>query len=96
MSDTFEDLGKKISDTANAVAAKANDLIEVQKLKNQISTLQRANTRDYADIGKMYYEKYKAGEVIDADAATLCEAIDQRDVSITGLERDIEARQTTI
>lgn len=96
MNDTFEDLGKKISEAADAVASKANDLIEIQKLKNQISTLQRGNKRDYADIGKMYYEKFKAGEVVDADAATLCEAISEREISIAGLERDVAARKESV
>lgn len=96
MNDTFEDLGKKLSETADAFASKANDLMEIQKLKNQIRTLKRSNQRDYSDIGKMYYEKYKAGEVIDAEAAVLCEAISGREGQIAGFEQDVEIRKETI
>ena len=36
MKDFFEDLGKRLSETAEAVTAKAGDAIEIQKLKAQI------------------------------------------------------------
>ena len=42
MKDFFEDLGKRLSETAEAVTAKAGDAIEIQKLK---STDQRACKR---------------------------------------------------
>ena len=35
MKDFFEDLGKRLSETAEAVTAKAGDAIEIQKLKAQ-------------------------------------------------------------
>ncbi|MDD3401949.1 MAG: hypothetical protein PHQ72_01145 [Hespellia sp.] len=96
MNDAFEDLGKKLSETAEALADKTGELIEIQKLKNQIRTLKRGNLRDYSDIGKMYYEKYKAGEVIDAEAAALCEAISTREEQIEGFEKEVTARKDTI
>ena len=41
MKDFFEDLGKRLSETAEAVTAKAGDAIEIQKLKAQIRELAR-------------------------------------------------------
>ena len=41
MKDFFEDLGKRLSETAEAVTAKAGDAIEIQKLKAQIRELER-------------------------------------------------------
>ena len=45
MKDFFEDLGKRLSETAEAVTAKAGDAIEIQKLKAQIRELARGNAR---------------------------------------------------
>ena len=35
--------------------------------KSQIRSLDRANERDYIEIGKKIYEKFKAGEVADLE-----------------------------
>ena len=40
MKDFFEDLGKRLSETAEAVTAKAGDAIEIQKLKARSESLQ--------------------------------------------------------
>jgi uncharacterized phage infection (PIP) family protein YhgE len=79
----FEDLGKKIGETAETVTNKAGEAVEVQRLRNQIRALERGNESDYAELGRMIYEHYKDGEVVDAEAIGLCEAIQNRDESIT-------------
>ena len=63
MADFFEQLGKKISDVAEDFGKKTEDTLEVQRIKSQIRSLDRANERDYIEIGKKIYEKFKAGEV---------------------------------
>lgn len=89
MSDFFEDLGKKLSDAATEIGKRTEDTFEVQKLKSDIRSLKRANERDYIDIGKIVYEKYKNGEVVDGDISVLCEAVDKRDEQIDGLGTEI-------
>ena len=51
MKDFFEDLGKRLSETAEAVTAKAGDAIEIQKLKAQIRELARGNAEDLMELG---------------------------------------------
>ena len=63
MADFFEQLGKKISDVAEDFGKKTEDTLEVQRIKSQIRSLDRANERDYIEIGKKIYEKFKAGEL---------------------------------
>ena len=48
----FDELGKKLSETADIVGKKTNEIWDREKLKSQIRTLERANERDYVDIGK--------------------------------------------
>lgn len=56
MADFFEQLGKKISDVAEDFGKKTEDTLEVQRIKSQIRSLDRANERDYIEIGKKIYE----------------------------------------
>lgn len=89
MKSFFEDLGRKIGETAETVTNKAGEAVEVQRLKNQIRALERGNERDYMELGKMVYDHYKAGEVVDAEAISICEAIQNREESIEKYEKDI-------
>ena len=45
MADFFEQLGKKISDVAEDFGKKTEDTLEVQRIKSQIRSLDRANER---------------------------------------------------
>ena len=53
----FEDLTKRLGETAEFVGNKANEAMEVQRLKNQIRTLERNNEDDLAGIRKESYTK---------------------------------------
>ena len=53
MDDFFSTLGKRISDTVDEFGKKAEDTLEIQKLKGDIYSLKRENSRDFADIGKI-------------------------------------------
>lgn len=90
MADFFEELGKKISDVASDIGKKTEDTIEIQKLKSNIRGLQRANDRNFIDIGRMVYEKFKDGEISDLDYVAMCEAIEKRDRETGRLEEEIE------
>ena len=90
MAGFFDDLGKRLSETANDLGKKAEDTLEIQKRKSDIRFLSRANDRDYMDIGKIIFEKYRNGEVVDTDMAALCEAIDQRNEEVTKIQAEID------
>lgn len=90
MAGFFDDLGKRLSETASDLGKKAEDTLEIQKRKSDIRYLRRANDRDYIDIGKIIFEKYHSGEVIDADMVALCEAIDQRNEETAKIQAEID------
>lgn len=85
----FEDLGKRISETAETVTNKAGEAVEIQKLKNQIRTLERGNENDLVDLGYTVYEKFKDGAEMDEDTAAICEAIRNREESIAEYQQKI-------
>lgn len=89
MADFFGELGKKISDVAVDISKKAEDTFEVQKIKGDIRSIKRANERDLRDIGRMVYEKFRKGEVDDAEYINLCEQIEKREEEIENWEEQI-------
>lgn len=89
MRNFFEDLGKRLGETAETVTNKAGEAMEIQKLKNQIRTLERGNENDLAELGLAIYEQFKAGDAVGEEAAILCEAIQDREASIGEYQQKI-------
>ena len=82
MNDFFDNLGKCIAETVDDLGKKAEDTLEIQKIKNQIRGWKRMNDRDYIDMGKILYERYKDGEEMDEKVVRFCEEIQKRDEQI--------------
>ncbi len=78
----FEDLGKRLGETAETVTNRAGEAMEIQKLKSQIRTLERENDSDLAELGLAVYDQFKDGTELSEEAAGLCEAIQSREESI--------------
>ena len=91
VSEKAEVVSKVTGEVVEVVAKKAEQTMEVTKIKSQIRTMERNNQRDYKDIGKMIYERYKKGEEVDADMRELCEAISEREEEICKSKEEIAA-----
>lgn len=85
----FEDFGKKVSETAETVTAKAGEAMEIQKLKVQKHALERVNEEDLAEIGRIIYEQYKAGDTLDSEMKAFCEAVEHREKIIQEFARKL-------
>ena len=55
MKSFFEDLGKKIGETTETVTSKAGEMMEIQRLRGQIRTLERGNEADMLEMGCLLY-----------------------------------------
>lgn len=89
MSDFFDIIGKRISDTVDDLGKKAGDTIDIQKKKNEIYGLKRDSERDMTEIGRLVYERFKQGEVVDTDFIAFCEAIEKREEQTEVCEQEI-------
>lgn len=89
MKDFFEDLGKRIGETAETVANKAGEAVEIQRLRNQIRSLERENEKDLTEIGNIIYRLYKKNKKVEEEAAAYCEAIENREDSIREYQHKI-------
>ena len=85
----FEDLGKRIGETAETMTNMAGEAIEIQRLKSQIRTLARGNAVDLMELGKSIYDRYKAGGELEENAQALCDAIRDRETTIKDYEKKI-------
>ena len=89
----WEDLGKKLGETAETVTSKAGEAMEIQKIKNQIRILENSNESDLAELGRMVYKRFKEGGIMSEEAAARCEAIQSREETIEDyLKKIIEVK----
>lgn len=89
LKENLESLGKTISEKAEVVSKKTEEAVEVQKIKSQIRVMERNNERDFQDIGKIIYEQFKKGKVVDTEFVELCEAIEEREASIDDYKKQV-------
>lgn len=89
MKEFFEDLGKFITETAGNVGKKTEEVMEVQKLKSQIRSLERSNQGDLTDLGKIIYERFRKEEAVDGELEVICEEIRKRRMIITAFEKKL-------
>ena len=78
MSELFNTLKEQIKGFAGSVSKKTGEVVDTQKLKSQIRSLEKGNAQDYEELGRMVFEKYSNGEAVSADASALCETIRER------------------
>jgi len=83
----FEDIMERVSDLAQAGAAKAKEIAEITKLKVSNATEEDAIRKAYIEIGKLYYAERAMAP--DAPYAALCE-------KITASKEKIEANKQKI
>ena len=84
-----EVVSQKTGEVVDVVAKKTEQTVEVQKLKSQISIMERNNERDFKDIGKIIYDKYKKGEELEDSIVELCEALAAREATIEETKEEI-------
>ena len=71
----FDGLGKKFTETVDVVGKKTSDMVEIQKLRSQISSLEKNIDKNYVELGKLMFEKYQNGEDLSDEAKAYCEEI---------------------
>jgi archaellum component FlaC len=85
----FENLSKKVTDTAKAAAKKSSELVEVTKLNMAIGSEEEKIEKTYSAIGKIVYELYDAGEEVNAEFSEQCEKIKSYEANIKDMKQKI-------
>ena len=73
----WDDLGNTLTRKAKGLSSRAENLYEIQKIRNKLSAQERMTEKLMMDIGKMIYTRYEQGEAVDAETGANCEEISQ-------------------
>ena len=73
----WDDLGNTLTRKAKGFSSKAENLYEIQKIRNKLSAQERMTEKLMMDIGKMIYTRYEHGEAVDGEVGAICEEISQ-------------------
>lgn len=87
--DFFENLRQTLTETAEVVGKKAEDLVEIQKLHSRIRTAQRNVEADYKKIGEIIYQRYIEGELPGQELELICEMIMEQQKEIAGCKEEL-------
>lgn len=85
----FDNLTKKVTDTAKAAAKKSSELVEVTKLNINIGAEEDKIEKVYADIGKMTYASFARGEQISEAYKVNCEKIKSFEDNVNKMKQKI-------
>ena len=73
----WDDIGNALTLKAKGLSSKAENLYEIQKIRNKLSAQERMTEKLMMDIGKMIYTRYEQGEAVDGETGAICEEISQ-------------------
>ena len=73
----WDDLGNTLTRKAKGLSSRAENLYEIQKIRNKLSAQERMTEQLMMDIGKMIYTRYEQGEAVDGETGAICEEISQ-------------------
>ena len=73
----WDDLGNTLTRKAKGFSAKAENLYEIQKIRNKLSAQERMTEKLMMHIGRMIYARYERGEAVDGEVGAICEEISQ-------------------
>ena len=62
-----DDLGNTLTRKAKGLSSRAENLYEIQKIRNKLSAQERMTEKLMMDIGKMIYTRYEQGEAVDGE-----------------------------
>ena len=77
MANFWDDLGNTLTRKAKGLSSRAENLYEIQKIRNKLSAQERMTEKLMMDIGKLIYTRYEHGEAVDGEVGAICEEISQ-------------------
>ena len=76
--DFFDDMVNKAKEAIDVASKKTSEVVNTQKQKFDIASLESKRAKDYAVLGEIYYNKIKDGAVEDENVSELVLAIKEK------------------
>lgn len=87
----LDDVLNKARDIVSVAAKKTEDTVVAEKKKVDLAVLRSKREKDFAELGRLYFEKYKREELPEGDEKTVMESIKEKNKSIAALVREINS-----
>jgi len=84
---------RELGDIAKEVTRKSGDLLEVTKLKYEMSRLEKEMENNLAGLGTVVYQKFKGVGDMDDEIDRLCQSTTRLEEEISALELQIQKLQ---
>lgn len=81
----------KTKEVFDVACKKTDEVVTIEKQKFNIASLKSKREKDYADLGKIYYELVKDSTDLSDDARNLVDAISEKNEEIARLNEDIQS-----
>lgn len=87
----FEDAISKTKEVFDVAYKKTDEVVTVEKQKFAISSLKSKREKDYADLGRIYFELVKENTDLTDEVRNLVDAIAEKNEEIARLNADIQS-----
>lgn len=82
-------IGHQLGRATEEITKKTEEVVNIQKLKSEIRTLENENVHNCIDLGELVYEMYEDGENINEEMQVICKQLEERLVKIEELEEEL-------
>ena len=89
--DFFDDMVNKAKEAIDVASKKTSEVVNTQKQKFDIASLESKRAKDYAVLGEIYYNKIKDGAVEDENVSELVLAIKEKSEKIEKLKAEVNS-----
>ena len=87
----LDDAINKTNEVFDVACKKTDEVVTIEKQKFNIASLKSKREKDYADLGKIYYELVKDSTDLNDEIRNLVDAIREKDEEIARLNEDIQS-----
>lgn len=91
--DFFGNLKQTLTETADVVTKKTEQLVESQKLKGKISSVRRSIDECYRQLGEKVYSRFVDGEAMDEVLAGFCDKIAESYKEMETYKKDLAEKK---
>ncbi len=90
MASFFDTLSKTATDAATRASAKADEMLEINKIRGKQADIKKEMQAAVMKIGQECYKRYKKGEVYDEALMKLCRHLERLQQDVRDYEVEIE------
>ena len=89
--DFFDDMVSKAKEAIDVASKKTGEVVNTQKQKFDIASLENKRAKDFAVLGEIYYNKIKDGEAQDENISELVLSIKEKSEKIEKLKAEVNS-----